>query len=159
MSRARHSWEMDSDGGLCAPLPSTHDWESEATDSVGSRDSGSEDPCDSPLSPSQEFIEYALSLHLSRGLSAKELCQLMYSAGKAGIPDASRYGLHPDSPSGHFQRHLKGVMGCYTADNYEKLYALSIPAHTKWSLGRAPHTLHVIPPHKPWALTFEPTRM
>ena len=134
MAHARHSWESDSD---VEPSPPDEPM-------------GAESSAEAELgpSPTDEFIALMANLVISREVSAKVFCTAMFWASKAGIPAAAKYGYKPDAPSGHYNRHLRKVLGCYSKENYAKLYHLLVPSTSTEGLGRDAHSLAALPPHE-----------
>ena len=134
MAHARQFWESGSDVEP-SPPDEPMDAESSAEAELGP-------------SPTDEFIALMVNLVISREVSAKVFCTAMFWASKAGIPAAAKYGYKPDAPSGHYNRHLRTVLGCYSKENYAKLYHLLVPSTSTEGLGRDAHSLAALPPHE-----------
>ena len=104
-------WEDDAVG---APLDEAG-WEVESDG--GGTTSGSDSESDKDEDPALSFVRVMIDLLIGRSLNARQFCLLMYYAGKAGIPSASKHGLKPGSPSGHYQRHVRTSVGCEFNDS------------------------------------------
>ena len=150
--RAAHSWEdpahdWEDDGAPCAS-------ESDS-DSVGwgGDYSESEDEDAEPRSPAQNFIDEMVVYVMNRTLNARQLCTLMRLAAEGGMAECKKYGFRAGAPSGHYNRHLKSVLGL-SADA-SKFYQLTIPAHLKASMSRSMFCLPVVPPHEALAKELE----
>lgn len=104
---------------------------------------------DQPNTPGEELVQYCNSLYLSRKLSAKDMCCIMFFASRAGVQEASRYACNPSAPSGHFQRLLSRRMP-YLLDR-DILYELEVPSYSSDTLSRGAHTMTVISPHEAFA--------
>ena len=136
-----HSWE---DGGAAR----RHSWESD-TESDSDRKSDSEVD-DTPTNAGDEFVAHAAGLLHNRVLNAKQFCIQMYWAGKAGVLEAVAFGLPPDRPSGHYQRHLKSAMPHVFDDSV--LYDFEMPCHGKHDLSRSVRTCWATLPYEEIAL-------
>ena len=71
----------------------------------------------------------------------------MWKAGRAGNSKAVKYGYNPDAPSGHFQRHLDGVMTDLIARR-NWLYTLRMPGSSRSATGRVVHDVMAFVPHE-----------
>ena len=146
MATSRHSWETPS-----------HSWDNPAGDNAALDDEGwgydSSDWEEPPTPPGEEFVQLMLSYLNDRTLNAKQFCQLMYMAGKAGVKDATKYGLAPGAPSGHYQRKLDTVME--SRQNTQSFYNIQVPGSSKHELSRTVATTSAIVPHE--ALVEEST--
>ena len=77
-------------------------------------------------------------------ISAKDVCILMYWIAKAGATgDFERYGVPDGEPTGHYQRHLDGLLPQYRQRG--RLYKLLCPVTDKHGR-RVGITKHVRPP-------------
>jgi hypothetical protein len=57
------------------------------------------------------------------------------------------YGYRPDANSGHYQRHLNGILGSYESEG--KLYTIKdVPGYLPNCLGRSNYDLKVLPPQE-----------
>ena len=116
----------------------------------GVDESGSEG--DHADSPEDELLEYMLQLLMQRTLNARQFCVAFYHMGKLA-PSVAKFGLRPDAPSGHYQRHLDACLGHSTKS--DKLYALAAPSHATGTLGRSMRVLYTVPPHEAVATEME----
>ena len=91
-----HPWESEEDGEADPLAPSDHAYYS---------DSGLEG--DVEMNAEDLFIEYCTELLLAIDLTSKQLCEIMYHAGNAGISKA----LSSGSISGHYQRKVNRHLG------------------------------------------------
>ena len=100
-----------------------------------------------PQASGDELAQQLLSL-LNRGmLSAKHVCILSFFASKAGAQGfVCNLAKKPDSPSGHFQRHLDKELGW--KDEVKDLYCLEAPGHNRYDKDRVVHKLDSIPVHE-----------
>ena len=138
-----HSWETDSDGSDEGPSPAqAHEWESANSDEACDSDSD----LDGETPPQDELLAYLIDLLLTRTLNAKQFSVIMHWVGKSGVPGLAPYGLRPDAPSGHYQRHLNSVLG--HLNDTTSLYSFDIPGYSPAALGRTTHKFHTRPPHE-----------
>jgi hypothetical protein len=81
-----------------------------------------------------------------RTITYRDFCIIMYWAGKAGVAGASKYGLRPDSPNGHYARKCKRA----TAESVDAdaLYSLEISGRRKTDVPRAVHDNIVMAPRE-----------
>jgi hypothetical protein len=86
------------------------------------------------------------SLVPSSSISNRQLCELCYLVGKAGIAEAVRDGMRPGCSSGNYGRHLDPILGFERGNR--ALYDMDIPGHNKQSLPRASLNLPTLPPHE-----------
>ena len=135
----RQPWEQNP---MPRRQPDTQYVEEPATD-IASED---EDfaPDVGPDAAGEEFVQTLLELHFAGKLAAKTLCILCYWAEKAGVAAAKNYAFRPGAPSGHFQRHLDGVLGT----DLEHGYDLPLPSHSKYDVSRTLNTNLVLCPHE-----------
>ena len=138
-----HDWE---DGGAPAGVVG-HDWEDESdvvADMVS--ESGSEENSDSDLEEDAESAVLAEMLELlqNRTIGANHFCTLMYNIGRLQKPEKLKeYGYRPNAPSGHYQRHLDGILGSYRSN--EDLYPLQVPGYSPQAIGRTTLNMHMLP--------------
>ena len=131
VSIGSHSWES-------LPQPQ-HAWEEEL--------SGEDpDPESDPQAASMMFLDVCLAMYMASAMSAKNLCVLCYWASKAGMATVSEYGLQPDRPTGHYQRHLDSLLGF--AEAKKTSYTLSAPGQKRGELSRSTIELPTRPPHE-----------
>ena len=82
-------------------------------------------------------------MYLGRVLNATQFCTILYRAGRAGNPVAARYGFNPESThTGHFNRHLKSVMG-EVHGRRALLYRMTMPGASRKATGRVVHDIDV----------------
>ena len=124
-----HPWsDSEADSGGC---DHRHAWSSDSGLS-GSSDSefeGIRDP-----TPAELLIDEMTELHLTRALTARSFCVVMYYAGLCGVPGCSELGKPPDLPSGHYHRHLSKHLPMYRDGAVE--YEIQMPCSTKGNPGR-----------------------
>ena len=138
-----HDWE----DAVHAP-PSDHDWDERSASA--SEVEGFGQPADScsedemPQTPSAEFISYCTQMLNLRTITYRDFCIIMYWAGKAGVAIASKLGLRPDSPNGHYARKCNMTM----PESADAIYSLEIPGHRKADLSRTLHENIVLAPHE-----------
>ena len=134
---ASHSWEhrrlwnhenVDDDDFRCGECSdSNNDADAEAT------------------TPGMEFVNFMLTLLFQSAISASTWCVVMWFAGRAGITEAKKYGLKPGSPTGHYMRKVKGILGW---NNKNIFYEMNVPGHAKHDLERTVQIVQVIPGHE-----------
>ena len=134
---SRHSWE--------APEPERESVSASENESEFTRMSDSDDDT-RRATPADELISYCRILLLSRTITYKDLCIIMWWAGKAGVHEAVRLGHNPDAPSGHFARHVKATLGVF--NETEHMYQFDIPGHAKADLSRSLHSVTTFAPHE-----------
>ena len=128
------------------------DWDVSSDEDVegpGWRDLGeATNPADaSPEEAGDRLGAKLLRLLNTGGLSAKSVCTLSFYAKQAGAVGFVRVLAHnPNAKSGHFQRHLDGVLSF--DDERKQLYELKCPGHDKYDMERVTHTIHVLPFHE-----------
>ena len=159
---AMHAWESESESGGAhgweSPEHTAH-WEDSSDNadaangdvdgvSVGGGESDDEEFTMREETRGQQLASYMISLLISRSITAKKFCTAMYHAGNAGIAEARPYGLHPDSPSGHFMRHVRKKLPLFSAESAAKLYNVDMPSYSREKLGRSKHDLWVRLPHE-----------
>eukprot|EP00971_Amphidinium_carterae_P262905 5215533-Amphidinium_carterae.1 len=59
-----------------------------------------------PDEAGKELKEYLRNQYLSGKLSATQLGTICFLGGKGGMEELVPLGVQPDSPSGHFARHV-----------------------------------------------------
>ena len=69
----------------------------------------------------QKAIHFCISLLLTRYLSARLFCTLMYYLGLAGLGKCRKLGLKPSSSSGHFNRKVRSSLKLYGKEGLYKL--------------------------------------
>ena len=134
---------------------SLHSWEAPEPERESDADSEEESEF-TPMSdsgddtrratPADELISYCRILLLSRTITYKDLCIIMWWAGKAGVHEAVRLGHNPDAPSGHFARHVKATLGVF--NETEHMYQFDIPDHTRADLWGSLHSVTTRAPHE-----------
>jgi hypothetical protein len=134
---SRHSWE--------APEPER---ESDADSEEESELTPMSDSDDDTrrATPADELISYCRILLLSRTITYKDFCIIMWWAGKAGVHEAVRLGHNPDAPSGHFAWHVKATLGVF--NEAEHVYRFDIPGHAKADSTRSSHSVTTFAPHE-----------
>jgi hypothetical protein len=152
---ASHRWEF----GGASSSARTHRWEdSGPPEPPDAADAGGGDSDESdfevvPSTPGEEFVAGCLELYWSRVLNARQFCEMMHNAGRAGITEARRFGLPPGEQSGRYQRKLDSVI-----PNRDDHYDLPVPGHGKHDLNRQVHSCWVTVPHEEIARDMsEPT--
>ena len=139
LGMALHSWEM----------PTEHSWE-EGGDFEEHWGEGLEDDAREPSSTKEagdELASYLVAEYVEGKLSAKAVCCIAYWASKAGAQGAvSDLSLKPNSPSGHFARHLRKLLR--VSEQAKRLYEVKCPGHCKHSMSRSTITLLANPPHE-----------
>ena len=73
-------------------------------------------------------------LEIFSKLSGRDFCVIMYWAWRAGVRECEEYALKPGSPSGHYMRKVKKILGW---NEVEKFYALDAPGYTKHDIERS----------------------
>ena len=150
----RHAWDDDR-SEVVGEGESAHGESGAAASSMASADEGLSEGGESSgsdfqiqeVSAEEEFVQECILLFLQRVLNARQFCTLMFRAGRAGNAQAVRYGLNPDAPSGHFQRHLNSVM--QDLNNLRQfLYTLRVPGSSRKASGRVVHDLSVMIPYE-----------
>ena len=133
----RHAWELPG-----------HSWEQgqalEDDLHWGHVDSDS-DADEIGSSNSDNFIQFMISLLLTRTLNCKQFCIAMYWANLGGISAAKKFGFRPGAPSGHYSRHLRTVLSDSTRRGF---YNISVPGLSRSDMSRSAHTIPVQPPHE-----------
>jgi hypothetical protein len=132
-SQSRHRWEASTGSGDPAPggpAPDEPDDESDV---------------DCSATPGDDFVEGMLDLLSERTLNARQFCEQMFHAGRAGINEAIPFGKAPGAPSGHYNRHVKDV---FCAFRGEDIIDICVPGHGKHSLSRTLHKVAVLVPHE-----------
>jgi hypothetical protein len=158
-----HSWEREgagSSGNAPSKGVKRYRWEeTEASphppsglDAPSVGDESDSDADVGPQDPADELISYCKYLFLSRDISAKGFCTIMYWAHLAGIEKCGRFGFRPGAPSGHYNRHLNSVMP--SLRQKDRLYEVTVPSYNKLAMGRSSHDLLAIPPHEAVAQVF-----
>jgi hypothetical protein len=129
-----------------------HSWENRPLNDDDDNDdlcwgeySGEDDDLDTETTPGMEFVRAVLVLFYTSALSAKIFCNLMWLAARAGISEASAYGLKPGSSSGHYARKIKSVLGWHKKN---KFMVMQVPGQGKHDLERTIQTVHVEPGHE-----------
>ena len=92
------------------------------------------------------YVQHMPGLLRSRRLNAREFCTSMWLTAKAGVREAQRYGLRPDAPNGHYQRHLD-PLAQHKAYNVA-VHDIEAPTHGESDLSRAHRVAPVAPPHE-----------
>ena len=141
-----HPWDLPGPGVPAAPA-GTHPWDEEVSLEGQTSDDTGDEPA-SAATAGQDFVEYMISLLLRRALNAREFCEAMYLAGKAGVAEAVPFGFRLDAPSGHYQRHLQATLPVYANERLEELYEFSVPAADGDSLGPTTHQMTGKPLHE-----------
>ena len=119
-----------------------------ADDDAAWLDPPSSSSCESSeeVTPGAEFVAHMTTLLNERVLNARQFCEAMWFAGRAGIPEAVPWGMNPGAASGHYQRKLNAATG--DAHDRADLYMLSVPGHAKHDLSRTRHSVPTLPPHE-----------
>lgn len=137
-----HSWENRPN----EPIEDRrHAWENRdlAGDDPGFRSGSDDDLEDIPeSSAADEFVRFMITLLMSSTLSATMFAQIMYYAARAGIKEATKYGLRPGQTSSNYSRKVKSSLG-WSERTY--FYNLELPGHSKHDVERTPQKLVVIP--------------
>ena len=123
-------------------------WESQVPgwEQMGDPDaapSGDQNPKAARMEAGMEFTKMLGELYLLGQLSATSICTLCWWAQKAGIPEAERFALKPESPSGHYARKLDSALGLKRHD--PTLYYMEMPGYDKYADGRVVHTITTTP--------------
>jgi hypothetical protein len=108
--------------------------------------SGDDDDLDTEMTAGMEFVKAVLNLLFAGILSARIFCSLMWLAGRAGISEASGYGLKPGSPSGHYSRKVRDKLG-WSKKNKNKML-LQVPSQGKHDIERSVQSVSVEPGHE-----------
>ena len=95
------------------------------------------------------LVRYLLDLLFMSKLSAKDFCQIMWFAWKAGVGDCKTFCLRPGLPTGHYMRHVKEIMGW---NDKERFYRMKIPGSTKHDLERTCLDVMTMPGHELMAM-------
>lgn len=141
-----HSWDQRAaQSAEAAPL-SQHRW-----DEVAGSDS--DEAPDYEETDGEAFVSYLTKLYLAKDLSAKDFCCIMHLAGKAGIKDAVPLGYPPNSPSGHYNRHLRKTMPFLS--DASVLYKFEVPSSQRVLLNKEGHTAQAIPLHEALDASFK----
>ena len=93
----------------------------------------------------ETFVDFCIKLLITRVLTARTFCSLMFFAFNAGISAANKYKLKPNSKSGHFNRKVRKSVGIYTDRG---MYNVTLPGQTKGSTGRSNVTIPAFPAHE-----------
>ena len=150
---ASHSWEAaPARDHAREDVEESHEWETAAApdeddddewQSVASSD-------DEPLTEEgagEQFVAMLTDMLLQSGISAKTFCLLCFWAARADAKGpAKTYGKAPGARTGHYQRHLDGLLGFQNFD--QALLNVQVPAKHKHDMGRCEHTLPLLPPHE-----------
>ena len=95
----------------------------------------------------EAFVDELIEAYLrGKPMSARLMCVLCYWAGKAGMQEASKYGLSPNNTGGHFQRKIDVALNLEQYD--EHLYELDIPGQQRSEPTRGSLQVHINPPHE-----------
>ena len=102
-------------------------------------------PVNPEPSPGDVFVQHMVNLLLTRNLNSRQFSETMYLAGQAGVAEARKYGLRPNSKSGHYGRKVRSSVGIYKTDGS---YSFDVPSRSRKGVGRATETCHGYPPHE-----------
>ena len=113
-------------------------------------------PSPDPPDPSGKALaDWFLRLYADGTLTAKDVCTGCYFAVQAGAAgDVGKYALRPDSPSGHFQRHISVALPHSAAGPPPELYNVGVPLH-RMRRGRAIRMIPFAPVHEALAQEAE----
>lgn len=146
---SRHSWEEEPrswelpDAGAVndEALPGTLDWEGESDDESKVFCNGEE--------AGTAFMDVCMEMLNSGRMSAKTVCTLCWYASRAGaLGPVARYALNPESPSGHFQRHIDRKNGFAASEKLQSMLHISVGINSKYEAARAMSRLPVQAPHE-----------
>jgi hypothetical protein len=104
-----------------------------------------DDEVDREITDGTEFVRYMLSLMFASTISATIFCIVMWYAGRAGIKEATSYGLKPGSHSSNYSRKVKTLLGWRDRTIF---YEADVPGHGKHDLERSVQIVNVIPAHE-----------
>ena len=102
---------------------------------------------EAPPLPEEELRHFCEGLYLTRKISARDLCTLMWWCSKCGVKGCDDLKYRPDAPSGHFQRKLNTALP-YLQAQEKVLYELDIPGWDQDLGKKAVVPLLAIPPHE-----------
>ena len=89
-------------------MPPRHVWEEPSIDHPRGNDEDNESKEDA----GRELAELLLVLHAEGQMSAKHVCLVSHFAAKAGAHGpVAKLAYKPNSPTGHYKRHLDSVAG------------------------------------------------
>ena len=95
-----------------------------------------------------ELFDYLVGLRSRGALSAKDCCIIAFLAEKAGARGAvCSLAKKPQTPSGHFSRHIDSVLGCQPRDAEDWLY-LDVPLFKRLDGCRTITKVAPLPPHE-----------
>ena len=153
--------------GRLAIMAGTHSWERKrsfwaesvdtAHDDLGDfwpewSDSEDDTPTE-PMTPGSRLV-HALVFHiLVSNRTAKAGLTLLYWAGKAGIAEAKKYMINPDSSIGHFSRKFKAAVG--HTEKRRDLYEADCAQYDTFSMSRVVSPLLLLPAHEQVAADLE----
>ena len=109
-------------------------------DSSGDSGEAGEDAC-----AESEFIEYVKGLLLARDINSRTFCEIMWHAGRCGLHEASKLGLAPGRPSGHYQRRVSRQLDIYSSDGQ---YEVVVHGRNRKCTTRGAHVHAAYPPHE-----------
>ena len=113
------------------------------------QDDDDDDQDEKPISTEEggvRLAEYLLDLRFKGVLSAKQLCVIAFLANAAGAKGVDKLSFNPSASSGHFNRHLEGVLGLRDED--ERNYEYVLPGFKKWSATRTEVSVKCNPFHE-----------
>ena len=103
-----------------------------------------------------DFIELLVLLNATHGMSAKHVCMICHYAMKSGMQGLGKFALHPEAPTGHFQRKLDKALGFGQCSKIKPLhYKLEVVGYNKYDASRTKHVITTLPCHEAMAREME----
>eukprot|EP00971_Amphidinium_carterae_P130298 2581276-Amphidinium_carterae.1 len=154
MARDQFPWDLDEEEykkhKKCSEDVAVHvgdeafDWDHDGLEDDDNQDGKTEMDEDQAWAE-KKLVNLLLDEHLKGRMSAKLFCSIAYLAAKAGATCLESFGLHPNSHSGNFKKHVDVVL---ESGSLLQPYILPVPAHVHQERQREVHNLVVHPPHE-----------
>ena len=126
-------------------------WEGEEygweKDSNVSGEPGDEGPLPDGEEAGGLLAQYLYNLLLEGKISARAVCTIAFWAQRAGAKGKiQEYSYKPESPSGHFMRHIDLVNGVKLKDLRTTMLHIKMPGLEKYDCSRQCHKVPIMPP-------------